>query len=434
MTLSQKGDRTLIKHMNRQLVLQLIQARGPISRRDISQMSGLSAASVSGITSGLIEQDLVHEVGEAEGAGRAGRRAVLLRLNPKAGYVVGVKLAVHTISCVLTDLDARVLHYTESAMAAGAPADPEITIQAAIRAIEELLKQTSIQTDRLLGIGVGVNGTVDAAKGVSLMAPHFGWRDVALAEPIARRFGIPVYLENDARTLTIAEQWFGAGREVEHFVTVVVGHGIGAGVVANGQLYSGAASGAGEFGHIPLTDGGPPCSCGRRGCVESYASVPAIFRQIQEALAAGRSSSLAGEDPLTLTAIADAAERGDAVAVEVLDRAGRWLGLGMVSLINILNPDLVVINGEAACLGRSYFGPMETTLRQRAFAGLADSFRILFEPGGNEMWARGAACVVLSSLFVSVEDMEHTRTALADRQAISVGNPFRNQGGHNAIV
>ena len=413
MAYTKKGDRNLIKQMNQQLVLQLIQGRGPISRRDITQISGLSPATVSGITSALINLGLVHEVGEAEETGRAGRRAVLLRLNPHAGYVVGVKVAVHTISSVLTDLDANVLHFVEQALPDGDPAtapfNSNATIQAMIAVIESLLSLAHIKPTQVLGIGVGINGIVDVDTGVSCLAPHFGWRNVPLAAPLAAHFGIPVHLENDSRTLTIAEQWFGSGREVDHFVAVAVGYGIGAGVVANKQLYRGAAGGAGEFGHIPLQEDGPLCSCGKRGCLESFAAVPAILRQIEEALAAGESSALAGSKPLTLEAVVQAVHAGDALAQRVVATAGRWLGLGLVSLVNILNPELIVINGEAVSLGRSYFEAMAAALREQVFDGLADSLRIITEPSGNEMWARGAACVALSALFTS---SDHQRIGL----------------------
>jgi predicted NBD/HSP70 family sugar kinase len=314
-----------------------------------------------------------------------------------------VKLSVHTISCVVTDLDANVLRYIEPALVPPSPRDPEATIAATIGAIDDVLRLANIEPNRLLGIGLGVNGTVDQEAGVSRLAPHFGWHDVPLAEPISARFGIPVHLENDARTLTIAEQWFGAGRDVDHFATVVVGYGIGAGLVTNRQLYRGAIGAAGEFGHSVVHPDGPLCSCGKRGCLEAFAGVPAILREIEAALAAGCSSVLAGSKPLTLEAVAQAAQEGDGLALEVLATAGAWLGIGVANLVNVANPELIVMNGEALALGRPYLDPMESALRERAFDSLADSLRIVLEPGGNELWARGAACIVLSSLFTSLE-------------------------------
>ncbi|MBV9789016.1 MAG: ROK family transcriptional regulator [Chloroflexi bacterium] len=406
MSQAQKSDRTLMKQANQSLVLQLIQSRGPISRKDVATISGLSPASVTGITGELIERGLVHEVGEAEGDGRAGRRAVLLRLNPHAGFVVGVKLATQSVDCVLTDLDANVLRAASTPLpdhgaAAQTAYAPATMIQVTIAAIEQLLSATQIARGRLLGIGIGVNGIVDSAKGISHFAPHYGWRNVPLADPIAAHFGIPVYLENDARTLTIAEQWFGAARGVEHFAAIAVGYGIGAGVVTNGQIYRGALGGAGEFGHMVIQPDGPPCSCGRRGCIESLAAAPAMMRQIEAALAEGEPSVLAQIERLSLRDVAAAADSGDDLAQRVLSTAGRWLGVGVASVVNILNPQLLIITGEAVQCGRWYFEPMETTLRAMAFDGLADTLTIHIEPAGNDMWARGAACVVLNALFTS---------------------------------
>jgi N-acetylglucosamine repressor len=422
MSYAQKGDRALMKQINQNLVLQLIQGRGPISRKEIALVSGLSPAAISGITGELIERGLVQEVGEADGDGRAGRRAVLLRLNPHAGYVVGVKLSTRAISCVVTDLDASVLHATETPLpSAGAATQehelfaPNIMIQATIAAVEQLLAGVQIDTGRLLGIGIGINGIVDAELGISRMAPHFGWRNVPISAPIAAHFGKPVYLENDARTLTIAEQWFGVGRGVDHFVAVAVGHGIGAGVVANGQLYRGAFSGAGEFGHIVLQPNGPRCSCDKRGCLEALAAEPAIFNQVAAALEAGEASSLAGVLPLTLDAIAAAADAGDALARDALAIAGQWLGVGLANLVNILNPQLLIINGEAVRCGRWYFEPMDAALHAHVFDGLADSLRIVIEAGGNDIWARGAACAVLSALFTSPIHQADTDSARAMR-------------------
>lgn len=402
---TQKSDRNSMKQMNQRLVLQLIQGNGPISRRDIARHTGLSAASISGITNKLIASGLVYEMGEAEELGRAGRRAVLLRLNPNAGLVIGVKLGVYSITCVITDLDANVLHSTEylfgSSNKSTAPYNPDITIQTTIDAIDSLLSETDIDPTHLLGIGIGINGIVDPDTGVSLLAPHFGWHDVPISEPLSKRFGIPIFLENDARALTIAEQWFGAGREANHFAAAVIGYGIGAGIVTNKQIYRGSSGGAGEFGHIILQKDGPLCSCGNRGCLESLASIPAIIRNINNSLASGESSMLSGKERLTIDMIAMAAKAGDALTIRVLEAAGTWLGLGIASLVNMFNPEILVVHGEAITLGTSYFNAMESVMHKYTFNGLGDSLQIIYQNGGNEIWARGAACVVLGSLFTS---------------------------------
>lgn len=422
MSYAQKSDRFLMKQSNQHLVLQLIQSQGPISRKAIAQLSGLSQASVSGITGELIERGLVIEVGEVQGEGRTGRKEVLLRLNAQAGYVVGVKLAVRTIACVLVDLDANVLHATETPLpfvdldreTLNALAANDF-IQATIQAVEELLSIAQIERSRLLGIGIGINGLVDANTGVSLMAPHFGWHNVQLARPLTAHFGIPVLLENDVRALTIAEQWFGAGRGVDHFVTVVAGYGIGAGVVANGQLYRGALSGAGEFGHIVIQPDGLPCTCGKRGCIETLAAERAILHAVQEACAGGEASLLVGQQSPTLETVARAADTGDALAQRVLATAGHWFGVGIANVVSILNPQLLIIKGEVVTCGRWYFEPMEAALRSHTLSNFTDTLRILVEPGGNEVWAHGAACIVLSALFSSPTQQQMSEPVRAVR-------------------
>ena len=400
MTHLRKGNRDLIKEINRNLVLNLIKSRGPISRTEIARLSGLSPATVSGITAEFIASGLVHELGEGESTG--GRRPVLLRLNPRAGFVVGVKLMEHAITSALTDLDAQVLHHRITPLAAtDAPVAPDAILPVIVQAIEQTIAESQVERQRVLGIGVGLAGLVDGEAGICRYSPFFGWRDVPLAEPIAEHFGLPVYLENDVNTLTIAEQWFGYGHGVDHFVVVTVGRGVGAGIVVNGQFYRGALGGAGEFGHITLVDDGPPCDCGKRGCLEALASDPAVVRQARAAIALGERTALAEVAPLTLDAVVEAADAGDELARRLLADSGRWLGIGIATLVNILNPQLVIVGGEGVRAGEWRFGPMRAAIQAHAFNGLADELEVVIEPSGDETWARGAACVVLGELFKS---------------------------------
>lgn len=395
MTRLHRGNRDLIREINRNLVLNLIKSRGPISRTDIAHLSSLSLATVSGITADFIASGLVHELGEGESTG--GRRPVLLRLNYRAGFVVGVKLMEQAVASALTDLDAQVLHHRVTPLEdQRSPATVQKVIAAAV---EATIAASDVERQRVLGIGIGLAGVVDGEAGVCRYSPFFGWRNVQFAQPLADHLGLPVYLENDVNTLTIAEQWFGYGHGVDDFVVVTVGRGIGAGIVANSQFYRGALGGAGELGHITLTTNGPPCGCGKRGCLETLASDPAVVRQARAAIALGERTTLVGVEPLTLEDIVAAAEAGDKLARRLLAESGRWLGMGIATLVNILNPQLVIVGGEGVRAGEWRFGPMREAIRQHAFDGLADDLDIVIEPAGDETWARGAACVVLGEMF-----------------------------------
>jgi len=393
-----KGNRDLVRKINRNLVLNLIKSQSPISRTEVAHLSGLSLATISALTAELIEMGLVYEMGEGESTG--GRRPVLLRLNHKAGFVVGVKLMEHTVTSALTDLDANVMHHqmTPLALPEG-ERTPDNVLPVLIQAIEATIARAKVDRERVLGIGMGMAGLVNGESGICCYSPFFGWRDVEVASPIASHFELPVYLENDVNTLTVAELWFGYGHGVDHFVVVTVGRGIGAGIVVNGQFYRGALGGAGEFGHITLAEGGPACDCGKRGCLEALAADPATVRRAREAIARGEQTALTGPEPLTLEAIVSAADAGDELARRLLADSGRWLGVGIATLVNILNPQLIIVGGEGVHASDWRFGAMRKAIKAHAFNGLADELEIVIEPSGDETWARGAASLVLQELY-----------------------------------
>ncbi len=389
-----KGNRDLIKDINRSLVLNLIKNHGPISRTELIQRSNLSAGTISNITSSLIADDTIQETGEGESSG--GRRPVLLRLNHRAGFVVGLKLMEQAITVAVTNLDAKVIYHQIYPLNVAMPSPPPQHVFAAlIAAIEDSLVASDIERARVVGIGIGLAGVIDGGQGICHYSPYFNWRDVDIATPISTHFDLPVYVENDVNTLTVVEKWFGYGRDFSHFVVVTVGRGVGAGIVLNQQFYRGAFGGAGEFGHITMQDGEPPVT------LEQLASDNAILHFAQEIIARGEETLFSAENPLTLDAIIAAANAGDRVSQGLLADAGRWLGIGISILINLLNPELVIIGGEGVQAGEWRLEPMHAAIKRHVFNGLADDLKIVIEPVGDETWARGAASLVLSELFKS---------------------------------
>ncbi len=394
MTRLRKGNRDLIKDINRNLVLNLIKNQGPISRTDLARISRLSPATISNITADFIADDIVHDIGEGLSSG--GRRPVMLRLNHRAGFVVGLKLMENTISIALTDLDAQVLHHRLVIMDIDAVApSPNIVITHINQAIEETILATKVERERLMGIGIGMAGSVDGEKGICRFSPFFNWRNVSITEPIAMHFDLPVYLENDVNTLTIAEKWFGYGHDSAHFIVTTVGRGIGAGIVVNNQFYRGALGGAGEIGHITLIDGDSPRT------LEALASDPAVIARVETAVANNTPTSLANSADISIASITAAADNGDSLAQQVLADAGRWLGIGIATLINILNPQCVIVAGEGVAAGKWRLDPMRVAIKAHTFNGLANELDIFIEPSGDETWARGAATLVLDELFKS---------------------------------
>lgn len=386
----QRGNRTLIKAMNRSLVLNTIRREGPLSRTRLTELSGLSVGTVSQITNDLITKNWILEVGEGDYTG--GRRQMMLRLNPNAGVVVGLKLMENRVVGAVTDLESRVLYYSERDI--DVQSEPRTISRTLVDIVEGMIASAKVRRSRVVGVGIGVAGAVDADEGVVHLSPFFGWRDVPLAQLIEDRLGLPVYIDNDVNTLTAAEQLFGPGQHQANFVVVTVGRGIGMGMVIEHEVYQGQQGGAGELGHITLEVGGPLCDCGKRGCLEAIASDPAVIQYVRDR---HQGATL----PTTLEDVVASAARGDAVAREALNRSGHYLGIGLATVVNMLCPSLLIISGEGVIAGDYRLTPMFDALREHTFNGLLDGVEIVVQRTDDRAWARGAASVVIGKLFES---------------------------------
>src|SRR5712692_1123580 len=381
----QKANRDLMRDLNTSLVVNLVKSEGPISRAELARQSKLSPATISGIVARLMRMGVLSEM--AIGPSKVGRPPVLLRLNERAGYVLGIKLTEHGLTTVITNLAAEVVHSAESE--ARLVGDPRAALAAIEQAVRNALAESGIKRKMVLGIGIGLSGVIDAGQGVCRYSHILHWRDVALREPLRRKLQIPVWVDNDVNTLAVAEKWFGAGVGLKHFLTVTVGRGVGLGIVLNGEIYRGAIGGAGEFGHTVVAPDGPPCQCGRSGCLEALVSEPALLNRIS--LTLGRRVST--YELLGLT------ERADPIVAGVLAEAGQQLGLALANLVTLLNPERLIISGEGTRLGAAMLEPMTQTIRQMTFDGLSAEMDIVIQPWGDQAWAIGAATLVLRELF-----------------------------------
>lgn len=376
------GSKQLIREINQAIVLNVVREQGLASRSQIAVATGLSPATVSGIAGQLIANGLLRE--RATGKSAGGRRPVLLQLNASAGYAVGVKVTESAVIAVLTDLDATII------------ARQRLTLDR--HDVDDVLDAVEAVSSRLIldaadrpvyGVGVGLAGIVDSHNGVVHHAPYGDWREVPLARLLEDRLDLPVIIDNDANTLTATEQWFGAGRSVSNLLVVCLGHGVGLGMVLDGQLFRGANGGAGEFGHVQVEPSGSTCACGASGCLESVISDPAISSEVSRRI--GRR--------VTIDEAADLARSGERAALDVFLEAARILGVATANLVNILNPDVIVLSGEGTQAGDIIQEEFETSLRLHCFGSLGDNLRVVIKPWSDEAWARGAASLLLGELF-----------------------------------
>ncbi|MCE7001430.1 ROK family transcriptional regulator [Kibdelosporangium philippinense] len=349
-----------LRRSNRSTVLSKLFFDGPLSRHELSQLTGLSAATVSNVTGELVDDRLIIEAGLVESDG--GRPRVLLRVDPNYGHVIGIDVGETGVKVELFDLAMNRLAAADHSMTSPRP-DPGEVVEQIVSGVNEVLRTSRVEEHTVLGIGVGVPGTVEHGEPVVVHAQTIGWEGVAL-EQLLRAGGItlPLFFDNGAKTLGQAEMWFGAGRGAKHAVIALIGSGVGAAVIANGTTYRGSTSSAGEWGHTTIVYDGRSCRCGSHGCLEAYIGAEGILDRYRKARG-GR--DIPGTDEQSqLDAVVAAAVRSK-TAAKVLEETAGYLGAGIANLINLFNPERIVLGGWA---GLSIGGRLLPMVRQVARA------------------------------------------------------------------
>lgn len=382
---TRRGSRSLLRDLNVSLLIELVRRAGTVSRADLARQSSLSAPTVSTIVDKLIKRGIFNEVSMAPSSG--GRPPVLLSIDPKAGYVVGIKLRANGLTTVVCDLDAQIVATRETEMSL--VGNPGAAILAIEQATLRVLRDAAVPQAKVLGVGIGLPGIIDTDRGVCNFSHLLWWRDVDLSGPLRKRLGLPVWVDNDVNTLAVAEKWAGDAPDARDFVTLSVGRGVGLGIVIDRSLYRGVNGAAGEFGHIIVEPGGAKCDCGRFGCLEAIVGEGALCRAVGARL--GR--DIARRD------LIDLVRDGDEIARSVVDSAGRKLGLAVANMMTLLNPELLIICGEGTEIGASFIDPVIAAVRDQTFANLGQSVEVKVQQWGDEAWAVGAATLVLRESF-----------------------------------
>jgi predicted NBD/HSP70 family sugar kinase len=391
----------LIRTINKQRVLRLIRSGGPVSRADAAEKTGMTRPTISAVVSDLLAEGWIEEIGAGESSG--GRPPILLRFNPLARLVLGAELGAGHVRAVLTDLSGNVLHREKRRVETN---DPLVELDRLVAAIKAVLERRTPAQAKipLAGLGLGLNGLVDCGSGLWRYSPHFQVADLPVAQMLRDRLGIPVVIENDARAMAVGERSFGSAQHVENLIYIRVGVSIGAGLVIDGKLYGGAHEGAGEIGHTVVFDEGPRCRCGNFGCLEAVASAVAISRRAVHRIQAGIPSTIpqmVGDDLSQVigTTVIEAAHAGDRLARETLQEAGRFLGLAIGNVINLFDPDLVVVGGGTSRAGNLLLEPVKVAALGRVLPGRRERVQILLTALGEDSCPLGGAALVIESLF-----------------------------------
>jgi glucokinase len=309
-----------------------------------------------------------------------------MRASDNSNFIIGVDLGGTKISAGAIRQDGSQTSGVRS-VATLAELGADGVVDRIVGVIEGVILDTINETGAsrrdFVGIGIGAPGPLDREKGIVVVAPNLGWRDFPLRDRISSRLNLPSTLDNDANCATVGEWWLGAARGGRNVVGMTIGTGIGGGLILDGELYHGSSDVAGEIGHTTIDVNGRHCKCGNYGCLEAYASGPAIATRAAEALVREDTASMLPSmvdgqlDRITAELVYDAAKKGDGLANEIVRDTARYLGAGVATLLNVINPDVVVVAGGVTRAGEALFGPLRTEVRRRAFKPAVQACRIV---------------------------------------------------------
>ncbi len=391
-------DAAGMRAQNSSLLLKVIWRERHISRADIARVTGLSPSTVSAIVAGLQQAGLVRETGA--GLSRGGRRPTMIGFCDDVFALVGVEIGASHVTVVITDLRADVrtarwgLHPVRT--------DPDGAIATVRAFIDDGLRELGIARRQVIGIGVGVPTPVRPnmpGRQPPPVSPAWpAWRDHDVHEILSAAYGFPVFVENDANLGALGEQWWGVGNDGKDLTYIKIGTSVGSGHIINGELYRGAGGTAGEIGHLRMDPAGPRCPCGLTGCLTTFIGAETLVERARREVGAGDGAA-------TIANVGDlvrAARAGDAGACRIVADVGAHLGVAVASLMNVLNPAVVVLGGEITGAGELLLEPVRAAVRDRSLAATFDDTPIVTSNLGDKAIAVGAATMVL-------------RAALADR-------------------
>ncbi|MBN1835334.1 MAG: ROK family protein [Spirochaetales bacterium] len=381
-------------------VLNLLRELGEASRLELVEELGIDKKTVSTLVADLLARSLLVTAGSRES--RAGRRREILKVNGAHSNFLGLDLGATHIIGLLTDLNGEVLDRVFFEIR------PELPVELILEQMQTICRSlvaSSKATAEVQAIGICVPGFVNPETGVSLVAENIpGWREIRIREIFWAEFRRPIYLEDCSRAFGVAERWLGEARHADDFLALDLGHGIGMAIFLDGQVLTGAGYKAGEIGHIVVDPDGPPCTCGRRGCLETLASGRGIARQAAAGLAEGRSELLGrlthGKiDSLTAQDVAIAASMNDTFSTMLLRRAGAHIGAALANAANLLNPSLIVLGGGLMNAGKVLLDAVDEALRRCTMMGIIDDLELRVSRLGVDASALGSALIAMDHVF-----------------------------------
>lgn len=388
-----------MRRINRQTVFQHLYVEGPISRLELSQLSGLSAGTIANVVSELLAEDLVLEAGFE--ASEGGRPRAILTLNMEYGYFIGGEIGETELIIELFDLTLKQLDTVKYALSAEEN-KPEVVVQHFVQGVERLLTARQISPTKILGIGIGVPGVVEQAEEETVSAPAWNWQSVPLQAMLKEYIACPLFVDNGSKAMALAEKHLELDARHETLAALNMGTGVGAGIIYEGKLYRGGNNSAGEWGHTLMVLDGEECRCGSRGCLEAYIGAPGIIRRLRQIAHASAVLESNNETEI-IAALIQAAQQGDQAAGRVLDDTIRYLGAGIANLINLFNPQRIILGGKVGLLlGQHCLPDIIQETRRHALKQPFEAAHILVSSLGADAVSLGAARLALEGFIALV--------------------------------
>ncbi len=406
MALSSVGD---LQDHNLRRVLETIMNHDGMTRQDLVETTGLSPAGISKLVGILITKQLVVEHNLVS-RGR-GRRAISLRINANCMYSLGVRFARNYIKAGIFNMRGELLSSNYRSIQGE---NIESTMAILFDQIQEQMETLGeSERSRLMGIGISAPGPLYGTDGkIALISNSPGWRNIALVERIEERFMVPTFVEHDANVSVLAEHWYGKGRDIRRLIYIVADRGVGAGIMLEGSLYRGKNNIAGEIGHTSIQFNGPQCECGNSGCLEMYCSSLAFLRKAKRIAREDSPADWPKPDVLTTDRIFALASEGEPVARHLVEESGRFLGVGIVNLINSFNPDMIVIGDEMARAGELFLDSIKRVVQQRVIPEIAQEVQIVLSEVSPEPAFVGTGTLVVKRVFESLSQVEEGKALI----------------------
>ncbi len=388
--------------IRRNLILRALLDNGPLSLTELKRQTGITLPVVSNIISSLKEENIVVQVKETEII-QAGRPPVVVKLNGEAGFILGIDIGRLFTNFVILDLGNNIITDIRR---------KSIPLSNDIKIIDQLEKEmnfvltkSQIGWDQLLGIGISIPGMVKGKLG--LTETYFNFGEKPVKEYLIERFNKPIHIEHDLKAMALGELWFGSARNVKNALCVNVGWGLGLGIILDGKVYYGEDGYAGEFGHIQIVPDGELCYCGKRGCLETVSSGKAMTKTAREKIKAGADTIILIEnkklDEINAATVIEAANKGDQFSIEILEEAGKYLGMGLAMLINLFNPALIILGGGVSNAAPYLIDSIRSHAMKHSLVQLNNNVRFVTSNLGNKAGALGVAIYLAMDLF----DVEH---------------------------